>query len=162
MTQAADKTVEDGEVSTLRCLSFFGTSPPGILKRINLRGPGTESPVSVPKSPVVTMLSDQHLPTHRIISRQSSRRNPVLKPYCKLLIRQSPVMHRHSPLLRNLPDTHIDDLPDRIISREHCLGFRELSHHPMVTFNSVGRIYYLPYFRRIFEESRKLIPVPVP
>ena len=134
MTQAADKTVEDGEVSTLRCLSFFGTSPPGILRRINLRGPGTESTVSVPKSPVVTMLSDQHLPIHRIISRMSSRRQPVLKPYCKLLIRQSPVMHRHSPLLRNLPDTHIDDLPDRIISREHCLGFRELSHHPMVNF----------------------------
>ena len=47
--------MEDNEVSTLRCLSFFEVTPPGILKRINLRGPGTESPVSVPKSPVVTM-----------------------------------------------------------------------------------------------------------
>ena len=43
MTQAADKTVEDGEVSILRCLSFFEVTPPGILKRINLRGTGTES-----------------------------------------------------------------------------------------------------------------------
>ena len=159
MTRAADRTVEDGEVSALRCLSFFKVTPPDILRRINLRGTGTESPVSVLKSPVVTMLS---VTTHRIISRLSSRRNPVLKPYCKLLIRQSPVMHRHSPFLRDLPDTHIDNLPDRIISREHRLGFCELSHHPMVTFNSVGRIYYLPYFRRIFEESRKLIPVSVP
>ena len=128
------------EVSALRCLSFFEVTPPGILRRINLRGPGTEFPISVLKSPVVTMLSDQHLPTHRIISRQSSRRKSVLKPYGELLIRQSPVMHRHSPLLRDLPDTHIDDLPDRIISREHRLGFCEFSHHPMVTFNSVGRI----------------------
>ena len=137
MTRAADKTVEDGEVSALRCLSFFEVTPPDILRRINLRGTGTESPESVLKSPVVTMLS---VATHRIISRMSSRRNPVFKPYCKLLIRQSPVMHRHSPFLRDLPDTHIDNLPDRIISREHRLGFRELSHHPMVTFNSVGRI----------------------
>lgn len=137
MTRAADKTVEDGEVSALRCLSFFEVTPPDILRRINLRGTGTESPESVLKSPVVTMLS---VATHRIISRMSSRRNPVFKPYGKLLIRQSPVMHRHSPFLRDLPDTHIDNLPDRIISREHRLGFRELSHHPMVTFNSVGRI----------------------
>ena len=136
MTRAADRTVEDGEVSALRCLSFFKVTPPDILRRINLRGSGE----SVLKSPVVTMLSDQHLPTHRIISRQSSRCQPVFKPYGKLLIRQSPVMHRHSPLLRDLPDTHIDNLPDRIISREHSLGFRELSHHLMVTFNSVGRI----------------------
>ena len=137
MTRAADKTVENGEVSALRCLSFSEVTPPDILRRINLRGPGTESPESIQKLPVVTMLS---VTTHRIISRMSSRRNPVFKPYCKLLIRQSPVMHRHSPFLRDLPDAHIDDLPDRIISREHCLGFRELSHHPMVTCNSVGRI----------------------
>ena len=125
------------EVSALRCLSFFEVTPPGILRRINLRGPGTEFPISVLKSPVVTMLS---VTTHRIISRPSSQCKPVFKPYGKLLIRQSPVMHRHSPFLRDLPDTHIDDLPDRIISREHSLGFREFSHHPMVTFNSVGRI----------------------
>ena len=43
MTRAADKTVKDGEVSELRCLSFFEVTPPGILKWINLMGPGTES-----------------------------------------------------------------------------------------------------------------------
>lgn len=43
MTQAADKTVKDGEVSALRCLSFFEVTPLVILRRINLRGPGTES-----------------------------------------------------------------------------------------------------------------------
>ena len=43
MTQVADKTVEDGEVSALRCLSFYEVTPPDILRRIKLRGSGTES-----------------------------------------------------------------------------------------------------------------------
>ena len=30
--------MDDNEVSALRCLSFFEVTPPGILKRINLRG----------------------------------------------------------------------------------------------------------------------------
>ena len=44
MTRAADRTVEDNEVSALRCLSFFEVTPPGILKRINLRGSGDRVP----------------------------------------------------------------------------------------------------------------------
>ena len=67
-------------------------------------------------------------------------RDPVLEIDSKLLIRQAPVMHRHSPFLGYLADAHIDDLSDRIISRKHSLGLGELPHHTMVAFNRVGRI----------------------
>ena len=71
-------------------------------------------------------------------------------------------MHRHSPLLGYLADAHIDDLSYRIIGRKHSFGLGELPNHAMVAFNRVGRIYYLPYFLRIFEKGSELSPVPVP
>ena len=71
-------------------------------------------------------------------------------------------MHRHSPLLGYLADTHIDDLSDRIISRKNSLGLGKFPHHTMVAFNRICCIYYLPYFLRIFEKGSELSPVSVP
>ena len=71
-------------------------------------------------------------------------------------------MHRHSPLFGYLADAHIDDLSDRIIGRKHSLRLGKFPHHAMVAFNRIGRIYYLPYFRRIFEKGSEFSPVSVP
>ena len=92
----------------------------------------------------------------------SSCRNPVLEIDCELLVCQSPVMHRHSPLLGYLADAHIDDLSDRIIGRKHSFGLGKFPNHAMVAFNRVCRIYYLPYFLRIFEKGSEFSPVSVP
>ena len=71
-------------------------------------------------------------------------------------------MHRHSPLLGYLTYTHIDNLSDRIISRKHSFGLGKFPNHAMVAFNRIGRIYYLPYFLRIFEKGSEFSPVLVP
>ena len=149
--------VEDSEASALRCLSFFEISSPSILRWRNLRESGDRAlrllSEIVGRNHFVRSApchTSDYFPT--ILTTQA-----CLQTYGELLILQ----YQIRPFLRDLHDTHIDDLPDRIISREYRLGFRELSHNQMVTFNNAGRIYYLPYFRRTFEESRMLTPVPI-
>ena len=77
----------------------------------------------------------------------------VLKVNHELGVSQPPVANRHSPLLRNLGNAHINDLANSVIGRKNRLGFSEFSDHSMVAFDGIRRVYYLPDLLRIFKRN---------
>ena len=77
----------------------------------------------------------------------------VLKVNHELGVSQPPVANRHSPLLWNLGNAHINDLANSVIGRKNRLGFSEFSDHSMVAFDGIRRIYYLPDLLRIFKRN---------
>ena len=78
----------------------------------------------------------------------------VLKINHELGVSQAPVANRHSPLLRNLGNAHINDFANSVIGRKNRLGFSEFSDHSMVAFDGIRRIYYLTNFLGIFKKYR--------
>ena len=73
----------------------------------------------------------------------------VLKENHELGVSQAPVANRHSPLLRNLGNAHINNLADSVIGRQNRLGFSEFSDHSMVALDGIRRVYYLPDLLRV-------------
>ena len=53
----------------------------------------------------------------------------VLKVNHELSVSQPPVANRHSPLLQNLGNAHINNLADSVIGRKNRLGYSEFSDH---------------------------------
>lgn len=127
LTQAVGYYVREQRCIFCRCFRLLSDGYP---PRINLRGAGTESPP------------------------QPSGCEPVLEKYYELCVCQSPVSYRDRPFLRDLLHAHIHCLSYRIIGREYRLGFRIFSHHSVISFDSIRRIYYFPYFDGIFKICR--------
>ena len=86
----------------------------------------------------------------------------VLKIDRELSVSQTPVTHRHSPLLGYFGNAHINDLANSVVGRKNRLGFGEFPYHSMVAFDSIRRIYYPPDFLRIFEKYGQFSPVFIP
>lgn len=75
---------------------------------------------------------------------------------------QPPVLDRHTPFFRRIPDRQINNLPYRVICREHFAFFNGRPDHAVQRFDSIRGVDGLADIRRITEERIEVFPVRTP
>ncbi len=76
--------------------------------------------------------------------------------------RQPPVLDRHTPFFRRIPDRQIDNLPHRVICREHFAFFYRGPDHAVQRFDRVCGVDRLADIGWIAEQRIEIFPVRTP